>query len=191
MAAPRIRVLVVDDSAVVRNVLSRELALQPDIEVVDTAIDPYFARDKIVALKQCGFSIPEIRQAAFGITGLILMFGISRFDYRFMESFTVPIYLLTIALLCVVLVTGHIANGSQRWINLGIRIQPSEIGKIKRADLAMKGTLSYTVETKAVPALVYVDGDMRAQVSFNQGIARDQLQAKMDAALCLSQGGDD
>ena len=46
-----IRVLVVDDSAVVRKILGDELARFSDIEVVGTAIDPYVARDKIVALK--------------------------------------------------------------------------------------------------------------------------------------------
>lgn len=46
-----IRVLVVDDSALVRRVLSEELARHPDIEVVGTAIDPYVARDKIVRLR--------------------------------------------------------------------------------------------------------------------------------------------
>lgn len=46
----RIRVLVVDDSAIVRRVLSDVLSSQPDIEVVGTAPDPYVARDKIVAL---------------------------------------------------------------------------------------------------------------------------------------------
>jgi two-component system, chemotaxis family, protein-glutamate methylesterase/glutaminase len=46
-----IRVLVVDDSAVVRQILSAELARDPEIEVVGTAPDPYVARDKIVFLK--------------------------------------------------------------------------------------------------------------------------------------------
>lgn len=46
-----IRVLVVDDSAVVRKVLTEELSRFPDIEVVGAAIDPYQARDKIVALE--------------------------------------------------------------------------------------------------------------------------------------------
>lgn len=45
-----IRVLIVDDSAVVRQVLSKSLADVPDIEVVGTAIDPYVARDKILKL---------------------------------------------------------------------------------------------------------------------------------------------
>ena len=47
----KIKVLVVDDSAVVRQVLSKELSREPDIEVVGTATDPYVARDKIVQLK--------------------------------------------------------------------------------------------------------------------------------------------
>lgn len=46
-----IKVLVVDDSAVVRRVLADALSKAPDIEVVGTAIDPYSARDKIVALQ--------------------------------------------------------------------------------------------------------------------------------------------
>jgi len=44
------RVLIVDDSAIVRKVLGEALASQPDIEVVGTAPDPYVARDKILSL---------------------------------------------------------------------------------------------------------------------------------------------
>ena len=46
-----IRVLVVDDSAVVRKVFSEELSRERGIEVIGTAPDPYVARDKIVQLK--------------------------------------------------------------------------------------------------------------------------------------------
>ena len=45
-----IKVLVVDDSAVVRQTLQQELVKDPEIEVVGTAPDPYVARDKIVQL---------------------------------------------------------------------------------------------------------------------------------------------
>jgi len=47
----KIRVLIVDDSALVRRILSDCLAGQPDIEVVGTAADPYIARDMIVELE--------------------------------------------------------------------------------------------------------------------------------------------
>jgi two-component system chemotaxis response regulator CheB len=47
----KVRVLVVDDSAVVRQVFARELARDPGIEVVGTASNPYVARDRILQLE--------------------------------------------------------------------------------------------------------------------------------------------
>jgi two-component system, chemotaxis family, protein-glutamate methylesterase/glutaminase len=46
----RIRVLIIDDSAIVRKILAEALNAEPDLEVVGTAPDPYVARDKILAL---------------------------------------------------------------------------------------------------------------------------------------------
>jgi two-component system chemotaxis response regulator CheB len=46
-----IRVLVVDDSALVRKVLTDHLSQYSDIEVVGSAVDPYNARDLILQLK--------------------------------------------------------------------------------------------------------------------------------------------
>jgi two-component system chemotaxis response regulator CheB len=46
-----IRVLIVDDSAIVRQIFSRELARDPELQVAGAAPDPYVARDLIVSLK--------------------------------------------------------------------------------------------------------------------------------------------
>jgi len=46
-----IKVLIIDDSAVVRKVFSNELSRERGIKVIGTAPDPYVARDKIVKLK--------------------------------------------------------------------------------------------------------------------------------------------
>ncbi len=46
----KIKVLIVDDSAIVRKLLTEALAGHSDIEVVGTAPDPYIARDKILQL---------------------------------------------------------------------------------------------------------------------------------------------
>jgi len=46
-----VRVLVVDDSALVRRILARELEAAGGIEVVASAPDPYAARDRIVELQ--------------------------------------------------------------------------------------------------------------------------------------------
>lgn len=47
----KIKVLIVDDSAVVRKLLLNKLSEDRQIEVIGTAPDPYVARDKIVRLK--------------------------------------------------------------------------------------------------------------------------------------------
>ena len=50
VSGTKIRVLIVDDSAIVRKILAEALSAEPDLEVVGTAPDPYVARDKILAL---------------------------------------------------------------------------------------------------------------------------------------------
>jgi two-component system chemotaxis response regulator CheB len=47
----RIKVLVVDDSAIVRKILTETISVEQDMEVVGTAPDPYIARDKILSLQ--------------------------------------------------------------------------------------------------------------------------------------------
>lgn len=51
MAYKTIRVLIVDDSSLVRNILTSGLSSDPGIEVVGAAPDPYIARDMIVKFK--------------------------------------------------------------------------------------------------------------------------------------------
>ncbi|MGA2878415.1 MAG: chemotaxis response regulator protein-glutamate methylesterase [Bryobacteraceae bacterium] len=50
-AGRKIRVLIVDDSAIVRKMLAEALSSEPDLEVVGTAPDPFVARDKILSLR--------------------------------------------------------------------------------------------------------------------------------------------
>ncbi|MGB8012265.1 MAG: chemotaxis response regulator protein-glutamate methylesterase [Terriglobales bacterium] len=47
MGAPKIHVLIVDDSAVVRQTLSEVLSSDPEIEVIGTASDPFVAAERI------------------------------------------------------------------------------------------------------------------------------------------------
>ena len=47
MAEKKIRVLIVDDSAVVRQTISDVISREEDIEVIATASDPFYAAEKI------------------------------------------------------------------------------------------------------------------------------------------------
>ena len=51
MSLKRIKVLVIDDSALARDILAKGLSRDPEIEIVGTAMDVYAARDKIVFKK--------------------------------------------------------------------------------------------------------------------------------------------
>jgi len=65
----RIRVLVVDDSIVYREVLSKGISSDPSIEVVATAKDPFDARDKIIEYEPdvmtCDVEMPKMNGIEF------------------------------------------------------------------------------------------------------------------------------
>ena len=50
MSGRKIKVLIVDDSALIRGVMTELLSQDPEIEVIGIAQDPYIARDKIKSL---------------------------------------------------------------------------------------------------------------------------------------------
>ncbi len=54
MNARKVKVLVVDDSALARKIITETLSTDPEIEVVGSAVDPYVARDKILSLNPDG-----------------------------------------------------------------------------------------------------------------------------------------
>jgi rod shape determining protein RodA len=71
------------------------------------------------------------RQLAYGIAGIIFMYGLSRFDYSRLREWRFGIYGVMIGLIFVVLAIGTAAKGSQRWIPLPFfNLQPSELGKL-------------------------------------------------------------
>ncbi len=70
------------------------------------------------------------RQIIYAVLGLGIMFVVAAIDYRFLESFQKPIYLVTIALPAIVLIIGEITHGAQRWMSARGSVQPSELTKI-------------------------------------------------------------
>jgi rod shape determining protein RodA len=71
------------------------------------------------------------RQIAYGAFGLLSLFLIATFDYRFLRSLGWLAYIAAIALLIAVLGAGAVAGGARRWFELSIvRVQPSELAKL-------------------------------------------------------------
>ena len=88
-----IKVLVVDDSSVVRTTLQRELERDPGIQVIGTAIDPYVAREKIVELKPDVITLDIEMPRMDGLT----------FLKKLMQHYPIP----------VIIVSSLSASGSQ------------------------------------------------------------------------------
>ena len=61
---------------------------------------------------------------------LVAMFIMARMSPDFLRRWTPWGYLAGLVLLVLVLITGEVGQGARRWLDLGIRFQPSEIMKL-------------------------------------------------------------
>jgi two-component system, chemotaxis family, protein-glutamate methylesterase/glutaminase len=116
-----IKVLVVDDSAIVRKVFSEELSKERGIEVVGTAPDPYIARDKIVRLKPDVITLDIEMPRMDGIT----------FLKKLMRYFPIP----------VIIVSSLTSKGSQ------LALEALSIGAL---EVISKPSVSYSVGDMSV-----------------------------------------
>ncbi len=112
-----VRTLIVDDSAVVRKILSTELPKYPNIEIVGSAPDPYVARDMIESLRPDVLTLDIEMPRMDGLT----------FLRRLMKYYPLP----------VVIVSSLTPAGSD------MAIEALEIGAV---DVMCKPGSSFTVE---------------------------------------------
>lgn len=126
----KIRVLIVDDSAVVRKLASDALARDPEIEVVGTAADPYVARDKLKELSPDVITLDLEMPRMDGLTFLRLLMEAKPMPVIVMSSLTQrgSDYALEALRLGAVDILGK-PSGSYSFGDLG----PQLIAKIKAA----------------------------------------------------------
>lgn len=85
---PKIRVLIVDDSALMRELLSALLAEDRAIEVVGTAADPFLAREKIKRLKPQVITLDVEMPGMDGLTFLANLMRLHPLPVIMVSSFT-------------------------------------------------------------------------------------------------------
>ncbi len=86
------------------------------------------------------------RQAIACVIGLLVMYGLSRVDYRRLRKLSWPLAIISLALVVLTLVP-HLsitAKGSSRWLSLGpLQFQPSELAKVSLILLLASGLSKY------------------------------------------------
>jgi len=145
----KIRVLIVDDSAVVRQIFTRELSQDPEIEVIGSAPDPYVARDKIVALKPDVITLDMEMPRMDGLT----------FLKKLMKYYPLP----------VVVVSSLTPKGSQ------LALEALKAGAI---EVLCKPGASYTVGDMAVELIDKIKAASKARLDRRPAIGEGVIERK-------------
>lgn len=84
------------------------------------------------ALAETGSSYKYVSKQIFSaVIGIVLMFALSKVDYKIWQRKYMLIYIFCIILLLSVVISGAAAGGATRWLDLGfISFQPSEVAKV-------------------------------------------------------------
>ncbi|MBD3241642.1 MAG: chemotaxis-specific protein-glutamate methyltransferase CheB [Chitinivibrionales bacterium] len=151
-----IKTLIVDDSAVVRRILERELGRDPRIEIIGTAPDPYVARDKIVKLRPDVITLDLEMPRLDGLT----------FLRKLMRYHPLP----------VVVVSSLTPQGS------ATAVEALQAGAV---DVLCKPGASYTVGEMSVELIEKIKAAARARVSRIAPAARRPRPARV-AMTCTT-----
>jgi len=141
-----IKVLVVDDSATVRQLITRMLSVDPEIEVVGEAQDPYVARDKIVELNPDVLTLDIEMPRMDGLTFLKILMEQKPLPVIVISSLTQAGSSIALEALRIGAVDVLAKPGSA--FTLG-DVGPQLIEKIKAAKIAKRITYRSTQNTSA------------------------------------------
>ena len=116
-----------------------------------------------------------INQGIFMIVGFILMFVISKIDYKVYYKYSNKILLFCLILLILVLIPGlgTVRNGSRSWFGIGsLGIQPSEFTKLGLIIFTSKYLVNNNIKKSILPILMVlglVFGLIMLQPDFGTG----------------------
>jgi cell division protein FtsW len=111
--------------------------------------------------------------------GTIALLITSRIPYGFYRRVAIPGFVLTVALLAVVLAVGPVIGGAQRWLHIGgFSFQPSEVAKV-----AVVITLAYVMERKH--KLLTTFGHFVVPVVFTVGVVGGLVMLQPDLGTTI------
>lgn len=151
-----IRVLVVDDSAVVRKVFTEQLSAQPGIQVIGAAPDPYVAREMIVKLEPDVITLDIEMPRMDGIT----------FLGKIMQHHPMP----------VIMVSSLSTKGSR------LALEALSMGAV---DVISKPSSAYSVGDMSLQLAEKIRAAKRARISVQSGGKTDSSQVLQISSTAL------
>jgi rod shape determining protein RodA len=121
-------------------------------------------------------------QALKIVLALGIMLFIAQISPGWMRRGSPWLYAAAIILLGLVFVSGVVAGGAQRWLNIGIRFQPSEIMK-----LALPAMLAWLLHSRSLPPSPWLVLGMLAMIMLP--VAMVALQPDLGTAILIGLTG--
>ncbi len=178
MNGKKIKVLIVDDSAIVRDVLSKELAEDKDIEVLGTAPDPYIARNKIIQLKPDVITLDIEMPKMDGLT----------FLEKLMSYYPIPVIIVS----SVTTQDPHAAIKALEMGAFDVVNKPGASISVKDVtkEIAYKIKQAYQVKDTYTSRRAAIDGTIRStKVVYNSNILSNIKTTDKLIAIGASTGG--
>ena len=123
-----------------------------------------------------------VRQGArIGFAGVIMLV-LAQVRPEWMRRSAPVLFLAGIVMLVLVLVRGEVGGGAQRWLDIGIRFQPSELMK-----LAVPAMLAWLLHDRALPPGVLLSGGLLVLVALPVGMIA--LQPDLGTAILIGLTG--
>ena len=139
-----------------------------------------------------------LRQATGAAIGLVALVICARIPHRFWERLAWPILWVSVALLLLLVLPfteglTRSANGARRWLDLGIRFQPSDLAKVSiivwTAMLAVRKQGEFRSLSRGLVPFLLVWALLLIPVALQPDLSTALLMAMVAALVVFSAGG--
>lgn len=152
--------------------------MTPQIKKIASFIYSFFKLDKTIIITLLILCISNLfiqysatdkdisklmNDGAYLIISFIVLFVVANLNITHLKTIATPLYIFSIILLLGVIFFGISVNGAKRWLNIGIRIQPSELSK-----LAVPLMIAYffSLKTTIISKLDYIKAFILLMIPF-------------------------
>ena len=123
-----------------------------------------------------------LRQGARIGAALLVMLLVAQINVVWIRRIAPWIYTIGTVLLVFVLISGEMGGGAQRWLDIGIRFQPSEVMK-----LAVPAMLAWVLHDRALPPSMLLNGMLLTLIAVP--VAMIALQPDLGTGIMISLTG--